>query len=348
MEKPYLTIVATTRNDNHGGDLIKRTEAFMQSIYHQAAKWNVSVELIIVEWNPPADKPLLHSVLPKPPKGCPVILKYVVVPETVHRQYKSSVSIPLYQMIAKNVGIRRATGNFILCTNIDIVFSDELFKHLKTQTLKKGVFYRTNRCDVPKETMQYTDFDKQLQYAAGNIISRLGKTGGHETLQLPGWAYAFPRLVYALNALALQVWKRFNPGKYPHFILDFMACGDFTLMSKEDWLRIEGYAELDMYSIHIDSLALWSAVADGMQQSIFPYGACIYHIYHEDGWESDNVIKTIRFLENKPCLDYSLVYKAGMQAIEKNQHIQLNKPDWGFAEHRFEEFVFNPAAYEQA
>ncbi|MEY2922957.1 MAG: hypothetical protein RL108_1583, partial [Bacteroidota bacterium] len=29
----YLSIVATTRNDNHGGDLLKRTTAFVTGIY---------------------------------------------------------------------------------------------------------------------------------------------------------------------------------------------------------------------------------------------------------------------------------------------------------------------------
>jgi hypothetical protein len=340
MEKPYLSIVATTRNDNHGGDLIKRTEAFMRSVYYQAAKWNLPTELIIVEWNPPADKALLHTVLPKPPANGAVKLKYILVPEELHKQYNSSASIPLYQMIAKNVGIQRAEGEFILCTNIDIVFSDELFKELQKRQLQKGVFYRANRCDVPRETMAYTDHSEQLAYANKNIISRLGKTQGHETLRLPRWTYAFTRLVFLLNRIALEGWKVVNPGKYPHFLLDFMACGDFTLMSRHDWMDIEGYVELDMYSIHIDSLALWSAVAAGKKQFIFPYNACVYHIYHEDGWESNDVLKTIRFLENKPCLDYSLVHKAGMQAIEKQQAIKLNKPNWGFADFDLQTFEF--------
>jgi len=205
MEKPYITVVATTRNDNHGGDLLKRTAAFLHSTYYQATKWNVAVEMIIVEWNPPADKPLLHTVLPKPPQGCPVSLKYVVVPESLHKQYKSSPRIPLYQMIAKNVGIRRASAEFILCTNVDILFSDELFKFLKTAPLKEGFFYRANRCDVPRETLNYAEPDLQLKYSANHIIKRLGKTKGHELLRLPEWAYGYHNTVYMLNAITLFI-----------------------------------------------------------------------------------------------------------------------------------------------
>ncbi len=40
-------------------------------------------------------------------------------------------------MIAKNVGIRRARGAFILCTNIDILFSDALFRLLADRTFDR-------------------------------------------------------------------------------------------------------------------------------------------------------------------------------------------------------------------
>jgi hypothetical protein len=109
-----------------------------------------------------------------------------------------------------------------------------------------------------------------------------------------------------LNLLVLNVWKRVHKDVFPHFIIDFDACGDFTLMSKEDWVDIEGYVELEMYSIHIDSMALWAASALGKKQELFPYNSCIYHIYHEDGWESDDALRTIQFLMNKPCLDYTI------------------------------------------
>jgi len=33
-------------------------------------------------------------------------------------------------MIAKNVGIRRARGRFVLCTNVDLLFSDKMVRFL--------------------------------------------------------------------------------------------------------------------------------------------------------------------------------------------------------------------------
>ncbi len=337
----YLSIVATTRNDNHGGDLLKRTCAFINSVYVQAKKFNFPVELIIVEWNPPGDKPLLKEDLPSPPEDVPVRLRIVVVPNSIHETYRFSDSIPLYQMIAKNVGIRRADGKFILCTNIDILFSDMSFELLSEKALEKGKFYRANRCDVPKEVMDIGSYQQQLAFAEKNILRRMGNTPGHEAISGPPIMFKSPMVASFLNWAALMLWKILKKGEFPHITIDFMACGDFTLMSKEDWMRIDGYVELDMYSIHIDSMGLWSACALGMEQVIFPYKACVYHIDHEDGWESEDLIKTIRFLSNKPSLDYSIVHRAGMKMVAEGKNWGLNEPDWGWAKEDFDEYVFD-------
>lgn len=337
----YLSIVATTRNDNHGGDLLKRTQAFLNSVYVQAKKFSFPVELIIVEWNPPADRPLLKEVLPGPDQSTPVRLKYVVVPNELHQTYRFADALPLYQMIAKNVGIRRAKGEFVLCTNIDILFTDECFETLAQRNLEIGKFYRANRCDVPKEVMEKGSHEQQLKYAEKNILRRLGNAPGHEALSAPSFVFKYPRVAKLLNDLLLLVWKKTHPGEFAHFVIDFMACGDFTLMSKEDWFRIDGYVELDMYSIHIDSMGLWSACALGMEQVIFPYKACVYHIDHENGWESDDVIKTIKFLSDKPCLDYSIVHRAGMKMVANGSNWGFNTENWGWADKEFEEFIFD-------
>ena len=344
MSEYYLSIVATSRNDNHGGDLNKRTSAFLTSIYFQAKRTKLKVEVILVEWNPPQNKPLLNEILPKPIDNDYVSLKYIIVPKEVHDEYKNSPKIPLYQMIAKNVGIKRAKGEFILCTNIDIIFSNESFDELAKKELKKGTFYRANRCDIPADVLDIESEVKQLNYSKLNIIKRIGKTQGHEAIFLfpffKSIIYKFSRLSFLLNKILLFLWKRSNKNEFPFFVIDFDACGDFTLMSKKDWLDIEGYNELDMYSIHIDSMALWAASALEKKQHIFSQEKCIYHIYHEDGWESNDVLKTIRFLENKPCLDYSIVHKGGMQIIQERKTWRINDENWGHVNYNLEEITF--------
>ena len=320
--------------------MLARTSAFIKSVYHQSKKFNFPVELIIVEWNPPEGKPLLKDVLPKPDSDSPVELRIIVVPNDIHETYRFSDSLPLYQMIAKNVGIRRAKGEFVLCTNIDILFSDRNFELLANRELQKGKFYRANRCDVPATVLSEKTHDEQIKFANRNIIRRLGSSTGHEAISGPEFLYKYSWLAAFLNKLLVWVWEKTHPGQFPHFLLDFMACGDYTMMSKEDWMKIDGYVELDMYSIHIDSMCLWSASALGMEQVIFPGKACVYHIDHENGWESEDVIKTIKFLSDKPILDYSIVHKAGMKMVAEGKNWGLNKENWGWADKQFDEFIF--------
>ena len=346
MNKPYLSIVATTRNDNHGGDLLKRTTCFVEGIYHQAKNFNVAIELIIIEWNPPADKKLLKDVLPKPPTGSPVVLRYIVVPNEIHLKYRMADRMPLFQMTAKNVGIRLAKGEFILCTNIDLLFSDELFQFLSEKKLKKNNFYRTNRVDVPAEIMEIDNFDDKLNFGNKNIIERLGKSKGHEHLfGIPNFFYGFTNTMKLINLIFKFLIQTFYKEEdYAIFSLDTSACGDFTLMHKEDWLKIEGYPELDLYSIHIDSMGIIAARAMGLQQEVLAPNLCSYHIYHENGWESfkEHPVDLIKFVEKRPGLDWHSVSETGKWMIKNKKTWGLNKPIWGFSDKQFKEYIFEP------
>lgn len=284
MGKPYLSIIATTRNDNHGGDLLKRTSCFVEGVYTQASKFTLAIELIIVEWNPPKDKPLLEELLPKPPKNNPVTLRFIIVPESIHSSFTMSERMPLFQMTAKNVGIRRAKGDFVLCTNIDLLFSDQLFAFLAKKNLEKGSFYRANRVDVPAEVMDIEGLNQKLSFGKNNVIAVHGKKKGNEYLiGLPKFMYAFTNLVKILNWASRKLLTLFySRENCLMYFLDTSACGDFTLMHKDDWILMEGYPELDLYSIHIDSMGLIGATAKGLKQEILPSSMCSYHIYHEN------------------------------------------------------------------
>ena len=127
-ETPYLSVVAVSRNDNHGGRLSYRMQKFVDGFIAQCKRHHLNAELILVEWNPPEERPFLHQALKFPKDLGPCSIRIVQVPPELHKKYKHSESLPLFQMIGKNVGIRRAKGQFVLATNIDILFSDPLFK----------------------------------------------------------------------------------------------------------------------------------------------------------------------------------------------------------------------------
>jgi hypothetical protein len=176
-EAPYLSVVVTARNDDHGGNLLGRMQVFVDAWINQAKRHNLSSELIVVEWNPPAGRDRLAKALRWPSDTGPCEVRIIEVPPEVHARYRQAAALPLYQMIAKNVGIRRARGEFILSTNIDIVFPDELVRFLASGRLERGRMYRTDRYDVARDIPVEDTFDEQLAYCRSHEIRIFAREG---------------------------------------------------------------------------------------------------------------------------------------------------------------------------
>jgi len=322
--------------------MTKRMRIFVNGLIHQCNKFNIEAELIMVEWNPPADKQLLKDELPQPKARDKLTLRYIVVPKEIHNGYQHADTIPLFQMTAKNVGIRRAEGQFILCTNIDLLFSDELFAWLAKTKLEKGNYYRAPRADVPKDIDDTWSVEQQLAWCKKNIMVKWGyNTRFLNLVGFPDWVFRIKFMPEILNLLVGPIRKWKDPLKYQVSQLDYNACGDFTMMSKEDWERIEGYVELDLYSIHIDSMALNACIALGIKQVIVPYDCTSFHIHHEEGWASMQPLQVLKFLAKRPGMDWGAMHAAGQYIIQNKTNYGINSPTWGFAEKELDEYRFN-------
>ena len=168
--EPYLSLVVTARNDDHGGNLLARMQAFTSGWIAQARRHRIPSELILVEWNPPPDRPRLAEALQWPQDFGPCQVRILEVPSELHRRYAHADALPLYQMIAKNVGIRRARGRFVLATNIDLLFSSELADYLAQQRLQPGRMYRIDRHDVLNQVPTDAPMEEQLAYCRTHLI----------------------------------------------------------------------------------------------------------------------------------------------------------------------------------
>ena len=177
MAQPYISVIATARNDNHGGNLLGRIQVFVDAWINQAKRHNLASELILVEWNPPADKPKLAEALRWPKDTGPCEIRIIEVPSEVHVRYQHAAALPLYQMIAKNVGIRRARGEFLLITNIDVVFSSELVDFLAKRQLENRRLYRLDRTDVDRDVPVDGTLDDQLAYCHSHVIRLFTRDG---------------------------------------------------------------------------------------------------------------------------------------------------------------------------
>lgn len=178
--QPYLSIVVTARNDDHGGNLLGRMQTFVNAWIGQAKRHRLSSELIVVDWNPPQDRPPLIEALKWPADAEPCQVRFIQVPAEIHRAYEHAEALPLYQMIAKNVAMRRSRGRFILATNIDVVFSDELVRFFAEEQLLPGRMYRMDRHDVMTDVPVDGSVDEQLEYCASHIIRVCAREGYFE------------------------------------------------------------------------------------------------------------------------------------------------------------------------
>ena len=333
MRAPYLSIVIAARNDAHGTHFIQRFALSLRTLYKQARKYQLPVEVIIVEWNPPSHAPGLSQVLPRPQS--PTQVRYLQVPAAWHQRYRSASHVALFQMIAKNVGIRRARSPFVLCTNADIIYSDALFAYLAQKKLHSQRVYRCTRCDVPAWEPHYDTlpYGALLQFFRKKILRRLGKNRWLAYLPMSGkvWFASLPmQLLSAVISQILRLCLREQSNRINS--LDTWACGDFTLMHQKAWHRITGYAELDAYSLHIDSLALGAAVAVGIKQVILPQSHCTYHMSHENSWEESDIMKKVNMDLSLPKLDYSTLCMLLAHMMRQKEIIAFNKPNWGFHE----------------
>ena len=332
-ESPYLSIVAVSRNDDHGGRLLERMQHFINCLNEQVNLFRIPVELILVEWNPPADRPSLEDAITWPNPSPYFTIRIVTVPPEIHKKFQNSDKLPLFQMIGKNVGIRRAKGRFILATNVDILFSNELMKFVSGRQLESGFFYRTNRIDVDPDIPAGASLKEKLEYCRSHVIRINSRYFLSNILNLQDivadiakhpalLGYYFKNLVYKL--------------KIPR--LHYNACGDFTLMAREDWDVLRGYPELKMFSLHIDSLFLMTAYYSGLREQVLHAPQEIFHIEHSIGsgitpGQGQRILfqrlerDHIQYLTWRACVKLAQQFKR--QIMHREKMIHYNRESWG-------------------
>ena len=343
---PYLSVVAASRNDDHGGDPLIRTQIFINCFARQCEKYRLPAELILVDWNPVVGRPGLAGVLQLPTEATYCSARVITVPAVLHDRFKYGDRLAFFQMIAKNAGIRRARGQFILATNIDIIFSDELMRHISEQRLDPAKMLRVDRYDIHRDIPLNFSVDETLAYAWTHPVRsnrRLGPTAlvKHLYGDDPFKRQCQPgpeadKLIEGLGVVAERgVWS-VRPRR--DTVIDDLhtnACGDFTLLSKEGWETIRGYAEFASYSFNIDSLGLASAHYGGFEEvALLPPCVC-FHIEHSlgSGWTPEGEQKLFARLQEKKILNPE--WEVVLPVMEAMRHgelpVALNGPSWGLA-----------------
>jgi hypothetical protein len=318
-----LSFVMTARNDDHGEGFLRRMQVCVQSLLEQLRLYRMNAELVIVEWNPPEDRPLLSRALRRPSETNPVSIRFLQVPHHLHRTFKHSDQLPLLQMRAKNVGIRRAKGEFVAVTNADILFSERLMRFLASRRLQTGRMYRVDRLDVPDHLSADWSLQERLQYCNQNVLRRHNR---YATVHDPqSW----------LKRL-LTWWDCRN--EYPlkrH--IHTHGSGDFTLMAKRHWEQLQGYPELDCRAINVDALLCFMAHFGPAPEKFLGSSHVVFHMDHRrmegDANISPNTTDAV------PTLDWEQVYRWGLSMSETRRPMIFNDENWGLGKEILKEEI---------
>lgn len=181
MADRFLSIVVTGRNDGYGGDFNARFARALRFNHEQLAAAGVDHEVVLVEWAPLADRPLLADVLADlyPATRDGWLATWVVDPR-YHEALALNPRLAYLEYVAKNVGIRRATGRFVLATNTDIYLGRGVIERLAHGSLGPAVVYRATRVDV-KLGADESHVDWTLLEDARNQVT-------HKTIRPPLYA----------------------------------------------------------------------------------------------------------------------------------------------------------------
>lgn len=148
-DAPYVSIVLTGRNDGYGGDFIERFFRTLRFNLQQFLARGITYELVFVEWAPPHDRPLLvERVFDEVPELAPASCAWYAVDGQYHDALSLNPRLKYLEFSAKNVGIRRARGRFILTSNCDVFFGRRICDVLEQQALMPEVLYRAPRHDI--------------------------------------------------------------------------------------------------------------------------------------------------------------------------------------------------------
>jgi hypothetical protein len=270
-DKPYISFVVVARNDNYGGNFLHRMQAFLNVLLTLCEEQSTNFELVIVEWNPPRNNPRLIEALKwgKRPKNCKV--RIIEVPNKIHQRLPHSDRMPLVEYVGKNVGVRRAEGEFILSTNPDLLFSEELVKFLGSGNLSPKCFYRIVRYDVKSPIPLDMPAEEELRYCEQHVFRIHGYTSYDNKFTGKFNPYRLTR--------ALATYLKWGLPLFPSAVPFTNAAGDFFMMHRSHWHSLHGFPEV--IGVHqIDSLFLYVALFRGLEQIVLRSPLRIYHQDH--------------------------------------------------------------------
>jgi hypothetical protein len=247
----YVSFVTYGRNDGYTPGYIKRVTRATACLAIQLERASVDSEIIITDWNPPADRPLLIESIELPKALRHVSIRGIVVPAEHHYRYAGSHERGIHAGEAADVGMRRARGRFITTKASDTFFSNETIAMIARHNLDPDAMYRIDRHDIAVDDDSIWELDVDALLARFAALS----SQPHSLIQQSSF------------------WQLRD--------LHTNACGDFTLMSAAYWHLLRGHVlDTTVLSLDIDSIAMHAAAGLGVREVRWPAQCKVFKPMH--------------------------------------------------------------------
>ncbi len=309
MSQPYLSVVVSGRNDDYGGHFLHRFTHFLDNLSALCERHALDTELIVVEWNPVADRPRLAEVLDWPRGLNHFRTRLLTVSAELHARFEQADRIAFFEFHAKNAGIRRAAAPFVLSTNADVLPNEELIAHLAQRTLRDDRAYRISRWDIEGQLPADIEGERRLRYCAEHVYrttvqDRFVAVGQIDRVRYKRWWS--------------NLWRWGN--RALEYRLYTCAAGDFTLMSADGWSRLRGYPQVPSMT-GLDGFLLFAAVAAGLKQHVFAEPMRLYHQDHQR-----------QHAQRLKTFDYDWYRAKRREMLKRRQALILNDEQWGLGD----------------
>src|SRR5580698_3369847 len=129
--EPYVSFVTWGRNDGYTPDYVRRVNRATNCLAHQLERAGIDAEIVIAEWNPAPDHPLLLRVLDVPGQLHHVSIRGIIVDPRYHEKYGGAQERGVHSGEAANVGVRRARGRFVTVKASDTFLSPQVIEMIR-------------------------------------------------------------------------------------------------------------------------------------------------------------------------------------------------------------------------
>lgn len=241
-----LGCVLCSRNDNYGGDLINKFKYALSSMLYAMD------EVYYIDWNSSA-KTLFDEVR----NDIPVTGKLHVItitPSQAIELTKKDINAQFCcEVLARNIGIRRLTADYIISTNSDIVFPTR--ENILNGIIDQNTFHTIARCNTEFSHLTESGLRYDSPLVGEFIVRTRSYTGQFGDGSPLG---------------AVDKWS-------------LISCpGDFQLAHRDLWYAIKGFDENLIYRGYADSNVQRKADYYGFKQALVRNITAV-HLNHYPG-----------------------------------------------------------------